>query len=142
MNEAGKPTRRLPMQGLILVVVVFATGLLTGGAIERVRNSRARPMRQFMENRGPVPWPFARLDLSAGQRDSIVAIFESGRPLTDSIMQEVMPRLREINDSIREEIRTILTPEQLEQLEREFERRGLIREDFGRRWRPGAPPPR
>jgi Spy/CpxP family protein refolding chaperone len=95
-----------------------------------------------MENRGPMPWPFARLDLTEKQRSRIVAIFESGRPLTDSIMQEVMPRLREINDSIRAEIRDILTPEQVEQLEREFERRGLPREDFGRRWRPGPPPPR
>jgi hypothetical protein len=72
----------------------------------------------------------------------IVEIFESGRPLTDSIMQEVMPRLTTINDSIREEIRRILTPEQVEQLEREFEKRGLPPEDFGRHWRPGPPPPR
>jgi Spy/CpxP family protein refolding chaperone len=98
-------------------------------------------MRPFLESRGPVPRPFARLDLTEEQRDRIVAIFEAGRPLTDSIMQEVMPRLREINDSIRQEIRDILTPEQLEQLERELERRGLPPEDFGRRWRPGGPPP-
>jgi Spy/CpxP family protein refolding chaperone len=98
-------------------------------------------MRPFMENRGPVPYPFAQLDLTEEQRARIVAIFESGRPLTDSIMQEVMPRLRSINDSIREEIRDVLTPEQLEQLEREYERRGGRREDFGRRWRPGTRPP-
>ena len=142
MNDTDKPPRRVPLQGLLLILVVFAAGLLTGGAMERIRDSRARPMRQFMENRGPLPWPFARLDLTEEQRTRIVEIFESGRPLTDSIMQLVMPRLREINDSIRDEIREILTPEQLEQLEQEFERRGGRREDFGRRWRPGAPPPR
>jgi Spy/CpxP family protein refolding chaperone len=98
-------------------------------------------MRPFLEDRGSLPRPFAGLDLTEEQRDRIVAIFESGRPLTDSIMQRVMPRLREINDSIREEIRDILTPEQLEQLEQEYERRGGRREDFGRRWRPGVPPP-
>ena len=142
MSDANRPSRHVPVQGLVLVLVVFAAGLLTGGAIERVRTSRARPMRQFMENRGQVPWPFARLDLTEEQQTRIAAIFESGRPLTDSIMREVMPRLRSINDSIREEIGNILTPEQVEQLEQEYERRGGRREDFGRRWRPGTPPPR
>jgi Spy/CpxP family protein refolding chaperone len=99
-------------------------------------------MRPFMENRGPIPGPFGRLDLTEDQLDRIVAIFDAGRPLTDSIMQEVMPRLTAINDSIRNEIRDILTPEQLAQLESEYERRGMRKEDFGRRWRPGSPPPR
>jgi len=81
-------------------------------------------------------------DLTEEQRSRIEAIFERGRPLTDSIMREVMPLLAAINDSIRWEIRDILTPEQVEQLEQEYERRGGRREDFGRRWRPGSPPPR
>ena len=114
MSDATRPTRRLPVQGLLLVAVVFLAGALAGSAFERVRVSRARPMRPFIENRGPLPKPFARLDLTEEQRTRIVAIFESGRPLTDSIMQEVMPRLREINDSIRQEIEEILTPEQLD----------------------------
>ncbi len=140
MTEATRPPRRMLLQGLLLLVVVFGAGVLTGGAVERIRVSRTRPMPAPMEDRGPVPWPFARLDLTEEQESRIVEIFESGRPLTDSIMQEVMPRLTAINDSIREEIRRVLTPEQLEQLEREFERRGLPPEDFGRRWRPRPPP--
>ena len=142
MSTAGRSAWRMPVQGLFLAAVVFAAGLLVGGAIERVRVSRTRPMPPPMEDRGPVPWPFARLDLTQEQRDSITAIFDAGRPLTDSIMREVMPRLTAINDSIRNEIRKVLTPDQLSQLEREFERRGLGVEDFGRRWRPGPPPPR
>jgi len=142
MTDATTPTRRVPVQGFLLVAVVFIAGLLVGSAFERVRVSRARPMRSSMENRGPVPWPFARLDLTEEQRSRIEAIFERGRPLTDSIMREVMPLLAAINDSIRWEIRDILTPEQVEQLEQEYERRGGRREDFGRRWRPGSPPPR
>lgn len=142
MSDATTPARRVPVQGLLLVATVFLVGLLVGSAFERVRASRGRPMRPFMESRGPVPWPFARLDLTEEQRNRIAAIFEGGRPLTDSIMREVMPRLRSINDSIREEISNILTPEQVEQLEQEYERRGGRREDFGRRWRPGSPPPR
>jgi Spy/CpxP family protein refolding chaperone len=134
------PTGRLPVQGLLLAVVLFVAGLLVGGAVERVRVSRMRPEPPLMNNRGPLPGPFERLDLTDEQRDRIVAIFEAGRPLTDSIMQEVMPRIGAINDSIRNEIRKVLTPEQLEQLEREFERQGLGREDFGRRWRPPPPP--
>lgn len=141
MNEETEPIRRVPVQGLVLVIVVFVAGLLTGGAIERIRTSQGRPMRPPMENRGPLPWPFASLDLTEEQESRIVEIFESGRPLTDSIMQEVMPRLTAINDSIRDEIRRLLTPEQVEQLEREFERRGLPPEDFGRRWRPRPLPP-
>jgi Spy/CpxP family protein refolding chaperone len=142
MTDGTTATRRVPVQGLVLVTVVFVAGLLAGGAIERIRVSQSRPTRPFMENRGPVPGPFGRLDLTEEQLDRVVAIFDARRPLTDSIMREVMPRLTAINDSIRVEIRDILTPEQLEQLEREFERRGLGKEDFGRRWRPGPPPPR
>lgn len=141
MSTGARSAWRMPVQGLFLAAVVFAAGLLVGGAIERVRVSRTRPMPPPMEDRGPVPWPFARLDLTQEQRDSITAIFDAGRPLTDSIMREVMPRLTAINDSIRNEIRKVLTPDQLSQLEREFERRGLGVEDFGRRWRPGGPPP-
>jgi len=142
VSTAARSAWRMPVQGLFLAGVVFVAGLLVGGAIERVRVSRTRPMPPLMENRGPVPWLFARLDLTPEQRDSIAAIFDAGRPLTDSIMREVMPRLTAINDSIRDEIRKVLTPDQLSQLEREFERRGLGVEDFGRRWRPGPPPPR
>jgi Spy/CpxP family protein refolding chaperone len=142
VSTAARSAWRMPVQGLFLAAVVFAAGLLVGGAIERVRVSRTRPMPPPMEDHGPVPWPFARLDLTQEQRDSIAAIFDAGRPLTDSIMREVMPRLTAINDSIRNEIRKVLTPDQLSQLEREFERRGLGAEDFGRRWRPGPPPPR
>ncbi len=141
MSERATPTRRVPVQGLLLVAVVFVVGLLVGSAFERVRASRARPTRPFMENRGAIPGPIGRLDLTVEQRDRIVAIFESGRPITDSIMQQVMPRLRSMNDSIRNEIRDILTPDQMAQLESEYERRGVRKEDFGRRWRPGTRPP-
>jgi Spy/CpxP family protein refolding chaperone len=82
---------------------------------------------------GELPPPFMRLGLSDEQRTEIAAIFQQGRPLTDSILQEVMPHLQAINDSIHGRIREILTPEQAAMLDEEYERRGMP--PGGRDWR-------
>ena len=142
---------RLRMQGAALLAVAFLVGLLVGGAAERIRASRMlppRPMRQPSE----LPPGFERIGLTEEQKAEIVAIFDRRRSGTDSILQEVMPRLWAITDSIHSEIRAILTPEQAEQLDREFPRGPLRPEGFEGRWRrpflpdsppwrPGEPPP-
>jgi Spy/CpxP family protein refolding chaperone len=99
-----------------------------------------RPFRQP----GELPRPFARLDLTEEQRTRIVEIFESGRPRADSVLQELMPYLAEINESIQADIRDVLTPEQAEMLEEELGRGGMRPGGMDRRWMrpflPDSPP--
>ena len=134
---------RLRIQGAVLVILIFFVGALAGGAIERVRSSRDKPMRPFRQFSDELPRPFARLDLSDEQRTAIMEIFENARPLADSVMRELMPHLSQINDSVQARIREILTPEQAAILEEEFSRRrGGRPGGFDGRWRrPFMPEP-
>jgi Spy/CpxP family protein refolding chaperone len=60
---------------------------------------------------------FQRLDLTSEQRQRIEAILQQSRPLTDSVLRSSLPRLRAIRDSVRLEIRAVLTPEQQERFD-------------------------
>ena len=142
MTTGGDASLKLRIQGTVLIIVIFVVGVLAGSAAERVRASREKPMRPFRQP-GELPRPFARLDLTEEQRTQISDIFESSRPRADSVLQELMPHLRAINDSIQAEIREVLTPEQVEVLETEFER-GMPPGGMDRRWMrpflPDSPP--
>jgi len=147
MTSDSNAALRLRIQGAVLIALVFLVGVLAGGAGERIRASRRRPPPPFREM-GELPPPFAHLNLTEEQRAEISAIFESGRPRTDSVLQELMPRLQAIHESIEAQIREVLTPEQAAKLEEESERRGLRPGGMdGRRMRPfpmdsspGGPP--
>jgi Spy/CpxP family protein refolding chaperone len=119
MTSGADSAIRLRIQGAVLIALVFAVGVLAGGATERIRASREKPMRPFRQM-GDLPRPFARLGLTEEQRTEISAIFERGRPQTDSVLQELMPHLQAINDSIQAQIREVLTPEQAELLDETF----------------------
>ena len=143
MSNGGDSALRLRIQGAVLIIVIFVVGVLAGGAAERIRASREKPMRPFRQP-GELPRPFAHLGLTDEQREQISEIFESSRPRADSVLQELMPHLRQINDSIQAEIRDVLTPEQVEMLDEEFERGGLRPGGMDRRWMrpfmPDSPP--
>jgi hypothetical protein len=147
---AGSPK----VQGAALLVLVFVVGALVGGAAERIRTVQTRTTPPWFDRdkpfpvvggvppgeRGVLPRPFERLDLTDQQREQIVAILESSQPVTESIMMETMPRLVEIRDSIAGEIRELLTAEQLEQLDREMGERFMRPMMFMRpAGRPGLP---
>ena len=140
MNTGSDSARRMRIQAVILIALTFLVGVLAGSATERALASREKPIRPFRQM-GELPRPFARLGLTEEQRFEIVAIFERGRPQTDSVLQELMPHLQAINDSIQSQIRAILTPEQAEILDETFGGPGLWR--GGRmdgRFRPPFPP--
>ncbi len=138
MKNGSHVSRRIRVQGMILIVVTFIVGVLAGGATERIRASREKPM-QLRRQMGELPPPFMRLGLSEEQRTEIAALFQQGRPLTDSILREVMPHLQALNDSIHGRIREILTPEQSAMLDEEYERRGMP--PGGRSWQLRRPFP-
>lgn len=147
---AGNPK----VQGAALLVLVFVVGVLAGGALERIRTVQNRPARPWAERdkpfpgggevpraeRGVLPRPLERLDLTDEQRELIGSLLEASRPLTDSILAETMPRLLEVRDSLAAQIREILTEAQLEQLDREMGSRFTRPTEFLRPMgRPGPP---
>ena len=119
MTSGADAALRLRIQGAVLIALIFVVGILAGGATERIRASREKPMRPFRQM-GDLPRPFARLGLTEEQRTEITTIFERRRPQTESVLHELMPHLQAINDSIHAEIRNILTPEQAALLDESF----------------------
>lgn len=123
MKDAFESLGRVRMQGLLLLAVAFGSGILGGMAVERVRAVRAweAGARRGPPDMGPMGAGrlafFERLGITEEQREQIRIILEASRPLTDSILQSSMPRLSAIHDSVRAEIRAVLTPEQQEQFD-------------------------
>jgi len=138
MTDGFESLGRVRLQGIALLVLAFAAGALGGMALERVRVSRIRPQPpEWMAGRGDLPPGFDRLDLTAEQRERIRAIFRTSGPRTDSVLRASLPRLQAIHDSVRAEIRAVLTPEQ-QQMFDQMEPRGP-RMRGGPRGRPGFP---
>lgn len=138
MKDAFESLGRVRFQGIALLALAFVVGALGGMATERMRASRARPApREWMPMRGGLPPGFDGLDLTPEQQEQIQAIFRASRPRTDSVLHASLPRLEAIRDSVRGEIRAVLTPEQ----QRLFDEMEMRRPRGGPRGRRGGPGP-
>jgi Spy/CpxP family protein refolding chaperone len=114
---------------------VFASGVVTGiGLSSWCASARRQPPPG-------IPYPYGDLDLSHDQKQQIQAIMEEHRPEIEEILRGTFPQIREITQAIDEEIRPLLTPEQLEEFEmlRADEHRGPF-QGFPPLPPPGAPP--
>jgi Spy/CpxP family protein refolding chaperone len=93
---------------------------------------------------GNLPAMFRELNLTPEQARQIAIIMENWRPRSDAVLNEMLPRLRAVTDSIRQEIREVLTPEQaaaLDSLEMRMRRGRMMERMPGRRGRRGGQPP-
>ncbi len=111
---------------ILATMVIFGTGVVTGGLL--VRNSQRsefqppqrtnNPPRQFQPNyAGGVRVEFLRraereLDLTPDQRERIDKIIAASQERTKKIMEPVTPLMREEIKRTKEEFREALTPEQ------------------------------
>lgn len=99
---------RLHIQAILLIIVVFAIGVLGGITFERAQGPRDRH-----HPRGKIPPELAEgLSLSQDQERRMMEILDRNRPRTEAVLKEFLPRLRSIADSVRAEVRAVLTPEQ------------------------------
>jgi len=136
MKDGFESLGRVRIQGVALLVIAFVVGALGGMSAERIRASRVHPAPpDGMRMHGGLPPWFEELNLTSEQQARIQAIFHSSRPRTDSVLQASLPRLEAIRDSVRAEIRAVLTPDQQRQFD-EMEERGP-RGPRGRRGGPG-----
>ncbi len=137
MAENSEPTRRLRFQAVGLLAISLMVGILVGVAGERLRVTQSEPYRRgFVRDSGLLPPPLEGIGLTEIQRAQIEEIFQSRRNRTDSIMRVVLPQIRFHIEDVRSAIAGILTPEQLDQLDKEFEAMRLRHGDRagGRRW--------
>lgn len=118
MREGVESLGRLRAKGIALLAVTFAVGGLVGIAVERTLLQREP---EPVTAPGPGPgWPdgrvlppmFRELGLTPQQIAEIRGIMERRKPATDSLLDELLPRLRAMTDSTRAEVRGVLTTEQ------------------------------
>jgi Spy/CpxP family protein refolding chaperone len=106
-----KPT----WKATLLLMATFAGGALAGGAAIAVADRgdvrrNHRPHRHNAEDH--LQFMTRQLDLTPAQRDSVQAILGRYKPKMDSIWRQVGPWFETIKDSISNDIRRQLTPEQ------------------------------
>lgn len=99
----------------LLLLATFVLGGFFGGAVSTYAERRDFAKRHGNKER---PTYVDRLDqevsLRPPQRDSISAILDRHRPVMDSLWAIVGPQFDSERESIRREIRAVLSPEQLE----------------------------
>jgi Spy/CpxP family protein refolding chaperone len=97
---------------MLVLLVMFAVGALTGAATMRVAGGADATPRARAESRESRPDLFERLELTPEQRVQVDAIMERRRDEMDAFWKQHGPQLRAITDSARVEIRSVLTEEQ------------------------------
>jgi Spy/CpxP family protein refolding chaperone len=144
MSDHLESLGRLRLQALLLLLAVFVIGVLAGAAFERASGHRPGPPPD--EPHGLPPGMRERLDLTAEQTRRIEALLDRNRARTDAVLDEYLPRLRTLTDSMRADVRAVLTAEQQRTFDR-LEKEGPPRTPHERDWPrrddapPGSPPP-
>lgn len=75
---------------------------------------------------------YSSLGLTTAQERSIQEIYQKYRPDLDAVLQESRPRVRVIHEKIEQEIRVILTPDQVRRLDEHKARRARDLKDRGK----------
>ncbi len=159
MKNAMHALGSLEWQAIALVLLLFGSGAAVGAAFEHAHGPRrglpARGGAAFGGAIGARPGPgrpppyLEELNLTGDEHERIRTILDSQRPKVDSAMASVLAAAARASDSTFSEIRSILTPEQQTQFDRDRPRRELCAghagrtrpwPGFGGRGRGGPPP--
>ena len=116
MNAHLESRGRVRLQGILLLAILFVIGVFVGIALDRVRGARPAHTRPVAQG-APPGWR-GQFHLTAEQDQQIHQILEKNRPRTEAIIGQFMPRLRAVTDSVRGEIRAVLTPDQQKDFDR------------------------
>ncbi|CAN5566252.1 hypothetical protein BH18VER1_BH18VER1_20250 [soil metagenome] len=104
-----------------LITLAIASGL-TLGSVAAVHagdhgDGKGRHGRGGWENHNPMEQLTEKLQLTSEQQAKVQPIVDQARPQLQSIHQEAMQKAKLVMDSALEQMRPILTPEQLQKLE-------------------------
>lgn len=97
------------LRGLLLLLAVFAAGLVTGVGLDRA--VAPGPVLKTRLN-FQMPEVLDRLGLTPEQRRAADSILERSAPRAESVLRSTVPRLSAIADSLEAELAQILTPPQ------------------------------
>jgi len=129
---------------LMLLVATFVLGGLLGGAL----TSFAERKSHEPGKRRPRPTYVERLSqdlgLSQEQRDSIQNILDRHQPVMDSLWTEIrskFPQLEAQRVAVRQEVQSVLTPEQQAKYAAIVQRQDSIRRSMSERNRNASPRP-
>ena len=125
---------RSKVTAVLLLVLVFIAGVAAAWGAHEF-GARTDGCRRGGGRRGPdamVAYLGRELDLSAGQRDSIRAIFTRHKPATEALWAEVRPRFDSLKARVRADIDVQLSPEQRARHQQLIERAEHHRKDKAR----------
>jgi Spy/CpxP family protein refolding chaperone len=118
-------TRRFGSRAALALVGVFLAGLFAGFAIGRWRSPTPAPE---VAPAG-LSASLDQLELTPDQRDRIETILTTSQTRTDRVLEEVLPPIRAIVDSVDGEIRRVLDEEQRIRLDQIRRRNVIIRRE-------------
>ena len=130
---------------ILATLVIFAAGVLTGNIATRkmAKPVPVAPVRPLESTNSPPPWQFEsrrlmramekELHLSHDQKKNVEKIMAQSRERSRAYWEELHPKLRDEFRRVREEIRTLLTPEQQTKFEEITRRRPQRRDDDKKR---------
>ncbi|MFN8654366.1 MAG: hypothetical protein U0133_20880 [Gemmatimonadales bacterium] len=103
------------LRPVLILVAVFASGVLAGIALERWQFHP--PMEGLVTVKSPplvngVPLMLKRFGLSPEQEARMRAVKDRWQPRADSLMQGLFPGLRQIQSGMFQEMMCVLTPAQ------------------------------
>jgi Spy/CpxP family protein refolding chaperone len=113
--------------------MVTVRGTTADGFTEAQRAGRILGERRRAGNPGEDGIPFAlrAVDLTDEQRQRILSLAEKYRPVAESLMRSVAPRVRQLDLQMREEAMCVLTPKQRDDWVAWRKREGLNMDEAG-----------
>ena len=125
------------LKPFVMLTLVFCSGMVTGGiVVSKVMWSRF--LESFEKPEGIPDRMTERLGrelhLSQDQRQKVKEIFQNSHAEIEAARAKVQPEITSVFEKINEQIKAILTPEQIPLWESHTER-------MKRMWKNGPPPP-
>lgn len=116
---------------LALLVAVFLVGGAAGAAVDRMlvgdrevsSGQRERSGGDRDRRRSYLDWLAAELELSDGQKTEVQGILERHREQVEEHWRDMRPRYEQLQQQARDEIRAVLTEEQVTAYDALLERR-------------------
>ena len=137
---ADAPPRRIHVWSGLLVLGVFLAGAVTGaGVVTWLRPPGFPP--GLPPRAAGLPPPLAELGLTLEQQAKARAIAEKYRPALEAVLQESFPRIREVQEQMDRELRSVLTEAQAKRFDELRLRRPPLPGGLGPRGPPGFPTP-
>ena len=118
-TPVGGDSKGARIRGLALLVVTFLAGGLAGAAVSRLiphQTEGGGPERGLTRHKEPnrdgIPERLRQLNLTRDQEARIRAVSARWQPHADSILAVMLPRVREIEHGMFQEMMCVLTPAQ------------------------------